>query len=99
MKDEKAALLGDHEAARRLTEAGALLPCPMCKGDEILVRSVSGAFDSGKISTKKYTQCRSCFLQTTFYNTEKETRLAWNTRAPILSESELKKLCEGGEED
>ena len=28
-----------------------------------------------------------------------ETRLAWNTRAPILSESELKKLRGGGEED
>ena len=32
MKDEKAALLGDHEAARRLTEAGVLLACPFCKG-------------------------------------------------------------------
>ena len=72
--------------------SGVLLPCPMCKGDEILVRSVSGAFDSGKISTKKYTQCRSCFLQTTFYNTEKETRLAWNTRTPILSAEEMEKI-------
>ena len=32
MKDEKAALLGDHEAARRLTEAGVLLACPFCAG-------------------------------------------------------------------
>ena len=92
MKDEKAALLGNQEASKRLTDAGVLLPCPMCKGDEILVRSVSGAFDSGKISTKKYTQCRSCFLQTTFYNTEKETRLAWNTRTPILSAEEMEKI-------
>jgi hypothetical protein len=92
MDDIKLALLGDKETARRLTDAGVLLPCPMCKGDEILVRSVSGAFDSGKISTKKYTQCRSCFLQTTFYNTEKETRLAWNTRAPILSAEEMEML-------
>ena len=29
----------------------------------------------------------------------KRARLAWNTRAPILSESELKNLCKGGEED
>lgn len=92
IKDVRAALLGDHEAAKRLTEAGVLLPCPMCKGDEILVRSVSGAFDSGKISTKKYTQCRSCFLQTTFYNTEKETRLAWNTRAQVLTAAEMEML-------
>ena len=28
-----------------------------------------------------------------------EARLVWNTRAPILSDSDLKKLCGGGEED
>ena len=28
MTDEKRALLGDHEAAKRLTDAGVLLPCP-----------------------------------------------------------------------
>ena len=32
MTDEKRALLGDHEAAKRLTDAGVLLPCPMCEG-------------------------------------------------------------------
>jgi len=32
-------------------------------------------------------------------SSEREARLAWNTRAPLLSESELKKLCGGGEED
>lgn len=94
MDDLKKALLGDHEAAKRLTDAGVLVPCPMCKGDEVLVRSVSGTFDSGRITTKKYTQCRGCFLQTAFYNTGKEARLAWNTRAPILSAEELKKLEE-----
>ena len=99
MDDIKLAMLGNKEAAKRLTDAGVLVPCPMCKSDEIFVRSVLGAFDSRKITTKKYTQCRSCFLQTTFYNTEKEARLSWNTRAPIMSESELKKLCGGGEED
>ena len=30
MTDEKRALLGDHEAAKRLTDAGVLVPCPMC---------------------------------------------------------------------
>ena len=34
MLDEKTrALLGDHEAAKRLTDAGVLVPCPFCKGD------------------------------------------------------------------
>lgn len=94
MNDIKLAQLGDKEVAKRLTDAGVLVPCPMCKSGEVFVRSISGAFDSGKITTKKYTQCRSCFLQTTFYSAKKEARLAWNTRAPILSESELKKLEE-----
>ena len=35
MKDEKAALLGDQEAARRLTDAGVLLPCLFCGGNSI----------------------------------------------------------------
>lgn len=33
MTDEQKALLGDHEAAKRLTEQGVLLPCPFCGGD------------------------------------------------------------------
>lgn len=32
MYDKTRALLGDHEAAKRLTEAGVLLACPFCKG-------------------------------------------------------------------
>ena len=94
-RDIRLAMLGDHEAAKRMTDAGVLVPCPMCKSGEVLVRSVSGAFDSGKITTKKYTQCRSCFLQTTFYNTEKEARLAWNTRAAVLSEREMEMIDNG----
>ena len=94
MDDIKLAQLGDKEAAKRLTDAGVLVPCPMCKSGEVFIRSVSGAFDSGKITTKKYAQCRSCFLQTTFYSTKKEARLTWNTRAAFPSEAELKKLEE-----
>ena len=33
MNDVKRALLGDHEAAKRLTDAGGLLPCPFCGGE------------------------------------------------------------------
>ena len=33
MTDEKRALLGDHEAAKRLTEGGVLGPCPMGQGE------------------------------------------------------------------
>ena len=37
MDDIRAALLGDKEAAKRLTDAGALLPCGHCKGRAVLV--------------------------------------------------------------
>ena len=30
MDDKTKALLGDHEAAKRLTDAGVLLACPCC---------------------------------------------------------------------
>ena len=42
MTDEKRALLGDHEAAKRLTAAGVLLPCPGCGGENAKHRAVMG---------------------------------------------------------
>lgn len=33
-KDISAAMLGDHEAAKRLTDAGVLVPCPKCGNKE-----------------------------------------------------------------
>ena len=36
MDDSKLAMLGDHEAAKRLTEAGVLLPCPFCGNDAVV---------------------------------------------------------------
>lgn len=56
-RDIRLALLGDHEAAKRLTDAA------------------------------------------NFREQIENEALNRNTRAPILSESELKKLCGGGEED
>lgn len=32
MTDIQRAMLGDHDAAARLTEQGVLIPCPWCKG-------------------------------------------------------------------
>ena len=34
MTDETRALLGDHEAAKRLTDAGVLVPCAHCGNDD-----------------------------------------------------------------
>lgn len=91
MTDIQRTLLGDHEAAKRLTDAGVLLPC--CGAAPNLRRfmglkawavecSVNGHIHNTPLCDSEYKVC-----------------LAWNTRAPILSESELKNLCKGGEED
>lgn len=85
MTDEQKALLGDHEAAKRLTEREVLLPCPMCKEDRALLdrENQIGVF---------WVLCTGCGLQTEVFETEKEARLAWNTRAPILSAEEMEML-------
>ena len=89
-RDIRLALLGDHEAAKRLTDAGVLVPCPGCGGDNII--------DWYRHNEVWY-QCDDCgwrgpsVYSRGFADTE-QARLAWNTRAPILSESELKKLEE-----
>ena len=36
MDDYRRALLGDHEAAKRLTDAGVLVPCPFCGNDAVV---------------------------------------------------------------
>ena len=86
MNDIKLALLGNKEAAKRLTEAGVLVPCPMCGKTGVL-----HSIDSNKTF---FACCPACGLMTRSYKGYEKARLAWNTRAPILSESELKKLEE-----
>ena len=36
MTDIQRAMLGDHEAAARLTERGVLVPCPFCGNDAVV---------------------------------------------------------------
>lgn len=88
MDDKMRALLGDHEAAKRLTEAGVLVPCPGCGGENIV--------DWYRHNEVWY-QCDDCGWQGPsvysegFVDTEK-ARLAWNTRALILSAAEMELL-------
>lgn len=84
MTDMQKSILGDKEAARRLTNAGVLLPCPMCRGE--------GVLDSEFLMGVFWVMCTGCGLQTEAFETEKEARLAWNTRAPILMGSEMEML-------
>jgi hypothetical protein len=87
--DMKRALLGDHEASKRLSDAGVLLLCPMCRG-------------KARVRSERYYQpnvrrnviCTKCFTNSGWYKTEYEARLAWNTRAPVLSSEELQRLEE-----
>ena len=122
MDDIKLALLGDREAAKRLTDAGVLLECPFCGNDAVvheveaqpryaeikkeipngarIIRRISypGGKEYFEYRKKEYIpQCvdSSCCGRTVKrFNTPVEAISAWNTRAPILSESELKKLEE-----
>ena len=86
MTDTEKALLGDREAAKRLTEQGVLVPCPMC-GETGVLHSIDNC-------KTVFACCPACGLMTRAYKGHEKARLAWNTRAPILSESELKKLKE-----
>ena len=85
--DIKLALLGDKEAAKRLTEAGVLLECPFCGGEAMVEYDTIEPFEYAVF-------CGDCGVMPATSEDEQLARLAWNTRAPILSESELKKLEE-----
>lgn len=86
MDDIKLALMGDKEAAKRLTDAGALLGCPHCKGRAVLVEGKLKAV--GKYSAV----CGECFCATTWCTSKEDAIGRWNTRAPILSKIEIEML-------
>ena len=83
MDDIKLAMLGSKDAAKRLTDAGVLLPCPGCEGIDTKICYVCG---------DHFGMCKTCGWTGPFRNAEYEARLAWNTRAPILSEEEMEML-------
>ena len=83
MDDIKLAMLGNRDAAKRLTDAGVLVPCAGCGGENAKHRAVMACV---------MIEC-PCGFMAAGYDLE-EARRIWNTRAPILSESELKKLEE-----
>lgn len=83
MDDIKRALLGDQEAARRMTEAGVLIPCPGCGGNNTKICYVCG---------DHFGMCKTCGWTGPMRNTDYDASLAWNTRAPILSKIEMERL-------
>lgn len=86
LTNEKRAMLGDHDAAKRLTEAGVLLPC--CG-----VRPILHHYDSFGVYAIECGK-NGHIHNTGFLDSEYAARLAWNTRAPILSAEERVMLNE-----
>ena len=84
-KDIRAAMLGDHEAAKRLTETGVRIPCPGCGGSR--TELINSEYIDGQ-----YCLCDACGWIGPTGKDEYEARLAWNTRAPILSAEEMEML-------
>ena len=102
MDDIKLAMLGNREAAKRLTDAGyfkasgdlALCRCPFCGSEDVVYERY--------LHTAGYrwrVVCTSCMASIDPGHAQQRSTVQrmWNTRAPILSESEMKKLSEGGE--
>ena len=84
MDDIKRALLGDKEAAKRLTDAGVLVPC--CGKAPNFHHFVGLGAWAVECSVNGHIH------NTTLCSSEYESRLAWNTRAPILSAEEMEML-------
>lgn len=87
LTDERRALLGDHEAAKRLTDAGVLLPCPWC-GETSKVRSFHRKKELFDLT---YIEC-NCGIRTRIFGNLNRAIGCWNTRAPILSAEEMEML-------
>lgn len=79
LTDIQRAMLGDHEAAVRLTGEGVLVPCAHCKGRAVGMLQAPGRYS---------VVCGECFNATTWCVSKEDAIGRWNTRAPILSESE-----------
>lgn len=90
MDDIKFALLGDRDAARRLTDAGVLIPCPGCGGEHNRCWWHFGEL---------WVECDDCGWKGPTAAESDEARLAWNTRAPILSAEEMERLEATNEHD
>ena len=78
MDDIKLAMLGNRDAAKRLTDAEVLLPCPWCGRGPDVEYDTMEPFEWTVI-------CPECGVYHSCCDTEEQARLAWNTRAPILS--------------
>lgn len=83
MTDIQRAMLGDHKAAERLTEQGVLIPCPFCGSEDVAINEQF--MDS-------WGYCYGCRLEGPTKYDLQAARLAWNTRAPLLTPEQMDML-------
>lgn len=97
MTDKQRAILGDHEAAKRLTETGyfkasgdlALCRCPFCGSEDVVYERY--------LHTAGYrwrVVCMECMASIDPGHAQQRSTVQqlWNTRAPILSAEEMEML-------
>lgn len=99
MTDVERALLGDHEAAKRLTNAGVLVPCGHC-GKQAYISVDPECEPDGAGRKWAYTAvCGTCCATSGLCYSAYMARLAWNTRTAILAPEQLAALekMEGSE--
>lgn len=93
MNDIKLALLGGHEAAKRLAQSGIVIPCPICGGVDCCISDITGdePYVPERWSLHHFCKGIEAFISAYGRSAEKciET---WNTRAPILSAEEMEIL-------
>lgn len=100
MTDIQKALLGDKDAAERMTEAGVMLPCPCCGGQSKVRYTGKGSGPFGYISNiymrskPGFVMCEKCGLMTGKNMRVCRAVKKWNTRAPILTPEQMKRLEE-----
>lgn len=106
MDDRTLALLGDRAAQERITKRGELLPCPMCGcAPTIKVQEVEYGL-SGTIircnkcglslysPSKKAELIHGAVRNVPIENHTVIGKKRWNTRAPILTPEQIKRLEE-----
>lgn len=105
MNDIQLAILGSKKAAKRLTDAEIMIPCPFCgKIINSQVEEQSTALSEIKSGGWGYTHfCvegdKKIGNITFFGDSKAEVIRRWNTRPPILSEETLAELEERNAHD
>lgn len=98
LTDTQLALLGDRAAQERITERGELLPCH-CGAETVMVCFEKRGIPFGDMGYLARIKCPDCLAELRRWALKKKwaiesAKKAWNTRAPILTPEQIKRLEE-----